>query len=409
MAQNTNDFETTYHLARLHSMAYATNLAEVNVTVKEERPVFYFPGSDSGVPQEVRPRQTEEERQAGLRHLTNAIVLYQRAIVLLKKSTNVVEQQWLIVPAELGLAWCLDQAGRRDEALAVYRRTLKIAWKQEVTGDFDLKEWISGVWEDVRAGRNPIHARRRSFIGPGVCYSEEVIGYRLKLLDPFRDASEVAKLKKDQQTLRRMGRAITPVLVPIEPNIPFEQLVDTRARVAFDLDGSGLPRTWGWITPKAAWLVFDSEGSGQITSGLQMFGNVTFWIFWRDGYDALSSLDADGDGLLQNEELQGLALWHDRNGNGTSESGEVRPVKDFGIAAIACTREPTSGGVPWRLHGVCFSDGTSRPTYDWIVPSFPVETTALDGEKGGLSENVHRESGFAPLRTLSRVLARFGF
>jgi hypothetical protein len=29
LAQNTNDWELTYQLARLHSMAYATNLAEV--------------------------------------------------------------------------------------------------------------------------------------------------------------------------------------------------------------------------------------------------------------------------------------------------------------------------------------------------------------------------------------------
>src|SRR5690242_10370978 len=44
LAKNTNDFETTYHLARLHSMAYATNLAEVNVTKKEGSPVFYDSG-----------------------------------------------------------------------------------------------------------------------------------------------------------------------------------------------------------------------------------------------------------------------------------------------------------------------------------------------------------------------------
>ena len=31
-------------------------------------------------------------------------------------------------------------------------------------------------------------------------------------------------------------------------------------------------------------LTFDAKESGQITSGLQMFGNVTFWIFWRERY-----------------------------------------------------------------------------------------------------------------------------
>jgi hypothetical protein len=76
-------------------------------------------------------------------------------------------------------------------------------------------------------------------------------------------------------------------------------LTNPNARVAFDLDGSGLPRKWGWITPKAAWLVYDPAGEGRITSGLQMFGNVMSGItpererahcasqrpsgsFWRD-------------------------------------------------------------------------------------------------------------------------------
>src|SRR6266550_1886855 len=80
LTRNTNDFLVTYHLARLHSMAYATNLVEVNSTKDEASPVYYYPGSDSGVPQEIAPPQTPEARQAALNHLTNAILLYERAI-----------------------------------------------------------------------------------------------------------------------------------------------------------------------------------------------------------------------------------------------------------------------------------------------------------------------------------------
>ncbi|MBI3853316.1 MAG: tetratricopeptide repeat protein [Verrucomicrobia bacterium] len=371
--KNTNAFETIYHLARLHSMAYATNLTEVNVTKKDESPVFYFPGSDAGVPRSVQTKPTSQEKRIALEHLTNAIVLYERAIGLLKKSTNVFEQQWLVLPLELGLAWCLDQSGKRDEALAAYRKTLSIAWKREVTGNFDLKQWIEDVWDDVRSGRNPIHSSRQGSLGPGVCYSDEVISYMLKLLNPVKDAREIAQLKKDRQKLQTMSRAVTPILVPLETNTSLTELTDPDAQVSFDLDGSGRPRKWGWITPKAAWLVFDADGTCRITSALQMFGSVTFWIFWCDGYDALSALDSDGDGVLRGKELRGLALWRDLNCNGVSEPGEVRPVEFYGIRAIACESVGNHFGISWNPQGVTFINGESRPTYDWIASSPSVE------------------------------------
>ena len=373
LARNTNDFEVTYDLARLHSMAYSTNLFSIGVRTNDSRPEFYGPGSDAGVPRSISLPPSPEERTVARRHLTNAILLFERAIVLLKTSTNKIEyKQWLVLPLELGHAWCLDQAGSRKEALAAYRKTLALAWKKEVTGEFKFQEWLEGTWNAVKAGNNPLRvATRRGHIGPGVCYSEEIIGYLLKLLDPAKDAAEIADLRDKQKTLTSTPRAVTPILVPLESNAAFKDLVDPYAAMTFDLDGSGLPRQWGWITPKAAWLVFDPDGRGKITSGLQMFGNVTFWIFWRDGYEALGSLDDNHDGVLSGDELRGMALWQDRNSNGICDPGEVRPVSDWGITAISCAGERHPTGISWSPKGVVFTNGESRPTYDWIVPSRP--------------------------------------
>jgi hypothetical protein len=33
-----------------------------------------------------------------------------------------------------------------------------------------------------------------------------------------------------------------------------ESLIAPSARVVFDADGSGLAKSWTWITPKAGWL-----------------------------------------------------------------------------------------------------------------------------------------------------------
>ena len=307
-------------------------------------------------------------------HLTNAIAYYQRAAKLVVKS-SIREDQWIILPIHIGLAWCLDQDGRRSEAVEAYRQALQLAWRKEVDGEFTLKERAQMSWDQLRAGSNPLKKPRRGYIGPGVCYSDEIIGYLLALLDVEKDAKEITQLENDRKELRSMGRAITPLIIPLQEGLALDDLIEPSARVAFDLDGTGELRRWGWITTNAAWLVFDHDGSGRITSGLQMFGNVTFWIFWRDGYAALASLDDNGDGRLSGDELNHLALWQDRNSNGVSEPGEVTPATEHGITALDCRGVKHATGIPFSERGASFSDGSTRPTYDWIVPSRQVHVT----------------------------------
>lgn len=373
LAKDTNNVELTYDLARLHSMAYSTNLSSFAVKTNNGRPKFYSPGEDKGVPEEVYLPAPGAARVRALEHLTNSIRWYNRAIFLLRTSTNnSSRKEWLVLPMELGRAWCIDQSGARDDALAYYRKALALAWNREVTGKFSFPEWVKGKWELLKDGSNPL---RPSPAGRGhlgdIVYSEEIIRYMLKLLDRKKDAAEVADLQKRLKTLAKMGRMVTPILIPLAKDSAFRELVDERAAVTFDLDGSGLPRQWGWITPKAAWLVFDHDGSGRITSGLQLFGNVTFWIFWQDGYAALRSLDDNGDGVLRGEELRGLALWHDVNSNGRSDEGEVRPVTAWGITSLSCTGQPDAAGMAWSPEGVTFDHGEVRPTYDWMAPMRP--------------------------------------
>jgi len=371
LARETNNFEAAYDLARLHSMAYSTNLVMFATRTKDNRPEFYSPGNDSGVPSGVFLPASAAPRAGALDHLTNAIRLYERAILLLKKSSNdVPNREWLVLPMELGYAWCLDQAGSRDRALTAYRKVLADAWKKEMTGEFNFTEWAAERSDGTISVSNPLQSTpRRGVIGPGICFGQETISYILALLDPSKDAKEIADLREKQAILKRTPRAITPILIPLVDNAAFRELVDPSARVSFDLDGTGLPRQWQWITPKAAWLIFDRFGEKQISSALQMFGNCTFWIFWSNGYDPLRALDDDQNGVLQGAELSGVALWHDRNSNGKCDPGEVKPVTEWGIVRISCKSEIDASGMSWSRTGVTFRDGTTRPSYDWIAHS----------------------------------------
>src|SRR5262249_4614643 len=142
-----------------------------------------------------------------------------------------------------------------------------------------------------------------------------------------------------------------------------------RARVAFDADGSGLKKRWTWLTPKAGWLVYDPSHKGNVTSALQMFGGVSFWTFWDNGYQALALLDDNHDGELTGPELDSLAIWHDANGDGVCDPGEVRPLSYYGIVAISCRGEARADAdcPAFARRGVRFADGRTRPTFDLIL------------------------------------------
>jgi hypothetical protein len=189
-------------------------------------------------------------------------------------------------------------------------------------------------------------------------------------------AAHLAHLATSSSDRRRMERLrerleasrpmvyVTPMVVPLS-NQPFERLIDRGSSVAFDFAGTGDVRAQGWLTPDAAWLVWDPEWRGQVHSGFDMIGQRTWSVFWSDGFEALRALDDNRDGELTGGELGGLSLWRDENGNGVSEPGEVLPANVHGIAALVVRGDTTRPGLMTAPQGVRFEDGRTRPLYDW--------------------------------------------
>ncbi len=183
---------------------------------------------------------------------------------------------------------------------------------------------------------------------------------------PEANTPEVRAVEDAVRKLESKPRgAITPILVPLGLTTSLAALLPPGRTATFDLDGDGTAEPWPWPSADAAFLVWDPSGTGEITSGQQLFGSVTWWLFFRDGYEALAALDDDADGWLRGHEIEGLALWQDANGNGRSEPGEVRPLAAYGAEAISTRGTRAANGVLTSPDGLHLKNGRTLPTYDW--------------------------------------------
>jgi len=326
------------NLARIHAMAYAQKAETVpivkNQQMKDWNGQPFFGHSPEYKQFTVKPTTEAAAAEAAARHLQAAIAAY-RDVLKVAPENSV---------AGLGLGWALSLAGDKTGAATALRQVIAREWPREEKNLSALYGEPSMVEESVR--------------------------YLIPLLDPIRDAAEITSLRERAAALARKVRAITPIAIPLEPNLTALDITNERAQVLFDADGSGIPKRWTWITPDAGWLVFDKRGTRQITSALQWFGNVTFWMFWDNGYDALRVLDDDNDGSIRGCELNGLALWHDRNGDGISDRGEVRPLTEHGVVSLSTryeydARHPDE--IAWSKNGVTFATGEVRPTFDLVL------------------------------------------
>lgn len=165
---------------------------------------------------------------------------------------------------------------------------------------------------------------------------------------------------------------ITPIVFSFRPVAHLADLLDPARIVDFDLRGYGPREQWSWMKPDLGFLVWDPARSGDITSASQLFGTYTFQLFWKTGYAALAALDDNSDGRLTGEEMRGIGVWFDRNGDGRSTPDEVIPAEELGIVSLAVNFETRDGIHPTNPRGLTLRDGRTLRTWDWITtPHLP--------------------------------------
>jgi hypothetical protein len=139
----------------------------------------------------------------------------------------------------------------------------------------------------------------------------------------------------------------------------------------FDLDGTRNV-AWEWVGPGSGLLVWDPDHKGKIASGKQLFGNVTWGKRWRDGYQALATLDKSRDGRLAGKELEPLAVWRDLDSNAAATPGEVVTLSSLGIQALGVRPQRDARGNAWTPRGMeRLLPGRTAPvaqaSWDWIA------------------------------------------
>jgi len=365
--ENPEEAQGYYLLARVHYMAFVNRLDHVRSN---------DPGSAKKLPRLVDPRQygkAEGEKikeEKAIEHARAALQLFSKAMELDKDNALY----------HLGLASFYEQSSPLAKEIAPNPKPAPPAPgvdppKLVPESELFIKEAAAAYLSAYKLDREAALAKDSVFL-PFYPVAYEAGKAYLRLIDQHdikpEDDKTVGQIKADLAAIDGKPKAITPIVFRIEGDSPrsLNDLIAQDKTVKFDLDADGVAEQRPWVNPDTAILVWDPDNTGRITSGEQLFGNMTFRMLFADGYCALDSLDDNRDGHLVSKELKGLALWHDRNVNGISEPGEVTPLGDTPVRAIATgATGKVSGLHPMNTSGITLDDGTTRPTWDWIIPA----------------------------------------
>jgi hypothetical protein len=346
-----------YTLGRIHYLAFELNATTLDYWDGE--PIRPMAGALPG-------RAVDAGRHArGLTETERATHLSE-ALRLLKKSVELEPANGLY---ELGLA-CIYEDGASGANAS--------EWREEATRHY-LAAFQLSIDHDEKLQTMPVHGIRELVsYEAGESYSRLVRQRGIRPAEPVQIVGEVPERYSEARILKlveakiaklqRLPRGgITPIVLSLRSGVSLADLLAPATHVTFDLDGTGRAQSYPWLQSEAAFLVWDPEHNGRITSGRQLLGTVTWWMFWEDGYHALAALDDDQDGWLTGRELAGLSLWFDRNQNGASDPGEVIPVEQAGIVALAVRAEGSDGRCLMNVQGVRFKDGRLLPSWDWVA------------------------------------------
>ena len=136
------------------------------------------------------------------------------------------------------------------------------------------------------------------------------------------------------------GGGGTPVLLDVNGDGKIDTTGKGGHKVQFDLDADGKKDTMEWMKAGSqdGMLVADYNNDGQINDGRELMrrtGENGEKDKYKNGWDKVSQLyDKNHDGVVKGDELNGLKMWVDSNGDAKTDPGELRTLAQMGISQI---------------------------------------------------------------------------
>ncbi|MEI6616243.1 MAG: calcium-binding protein, partial [Cyanobium sp. ELA507] len=224
---------------------------------------------------------------------------------------------------------------------------------------------------------------------------------------------------------------ISPLVLDLDGNGVISRSINATP-IHFDHDGNGFAERTGWVGAGDGLLVRDLDGNGRITNGNELFGNATRLAsggLARNGFEALRSLDANGDGQVDSRDSawQSLRVWVDRNADALTDGGELLTPEQVGVASLLLTYTEADlldgqGNRHRQLGAYLSSTGSRRDLTDvWFAVDVtrsrqanplpvPAAIAALPDLAGmGTVASLHQVMAANPLSPLPGLLEQWRF
>nr|BDT28113.1 tetratricopeptide repeat protein [Bacteriovorax sp. HI3] len=357
--ENPSNIETKFQLARAYGLAATMTTIQ---TAKTDNPL-----SDAiyGKPESVNPMFDGQKKSA------TEVDYYEKSLSQYNQilSTDPKNYQYI-----LGRGWVYLQLQKIDLARTDFMSIID-----------DIKplnpSFIDSFLILIKIKDAPLLLKRKWDFSPfdrffykgaikGYPLIKETIHYLRPLLKETHTDNvilkKIASISNDSTELAFM----TPIIFPINKKTSYKDLKNENLYVQFNMDGMDTHTKWQWIKKDAAFLVFLGKSQKKlVSSGKELFGNVTFWIFWNNGYEALDSLDNNRDHYLSGKELEGIFVWNDANEDGVCTPEEIFNLNAFKIKKIATLYKHHKDDIDYNPNGLILESGEFLPTYDWISKS----------------------------------------
>ena len=160
--------------------------------------------------------------------------------------------------------------------------------------------------------------------------------------------------------------------------------------VEFDIDADGNLDTIEWFDGSGDGILVDTSkiGADGSIDGSALFGDEGGKF--ANGYEKLQSLDTDGNGTLEGDELADLGLWID-DGDAVLEAGELQTADAAGIAEISTQMQlvDDAEGKALMQSSATLTDGSTMLTEDvW----FAAEVEDLANNMAAMDQDICEEA-----------------